>query len=81
MAKIDGLPRGAYSKVYHALKEQGYSYSLSLIAAVANGERQNVLVEYELLKVKREHLARMKRIERMKAKLDELRIGEIDTSK
>jgi len=79
MAKIDGLPRGAYSKAYQMLKEKGCSYSMSLIAAVAKGERRNVIVEEALLKVKREHEARMKRIERMKAKLDELQIGTIDT--
>ena len=80
MAKIDGLPRGACSKVFYALKEKGYSYSMSLIAAVAAGLRQNPIVEEELLKVKKEHQARLKRIERMKAKLDELQIGKIDTA-
>ena len=79
MAKIDGLPRGACSKAFYALKDKGYSYSMSLIAAVAAGFRQNPIVEEELLRVRREHQARLKRIERMKAKLDELQIGEIDT--
>lgn len=53
--------------------------SASLVQAVARGERNNVRIEEALLKVKREHEARMKRIERMKAKLDELQIGTIDT--
>ncbi len=79
MAKIEGLPRGACSKVFYALKERGHSYTMSLIGAVARGERQNAIVEEELLRVKREHLARMKRIERLKAKMEELHTGEIDT--
>ena len=41
MTKIDGLPRGAYSKVFYALKERGYSYSMSLITAVAVGLGRN----------------------------------------
>ena len=45
----------------------------------ARGERNNIRIEEALLKVKREHEARMKRIERIKAKLDELQIGTIDT--
>ena len=75
MAKIEGLPYGACSRVAAELNA-----SVSLVRAVANGQRQNVKIEEALLRVKREHQARLKRIERMKAKLDELRIGEIDTS-
>lgn len=74
MAKIEGLPHGACSRVAAEL-----GVSASLVQAVSRGERRNVIVEEALLKVKREHEARMKRIERMKAKLDELRIGTIDT--
>lgn len=74
MAKIEGLPRGACSRVAAEL-----GVSASLVQAVARGERNNVRIEEALLKVKREHEARMKRIERMKAKLDELQIGTIDT--
>jgi hypothetical protein len=74
MAKIEGLPHGACSRVAAEL-----GMSASLVQAVARGERRNVIVEEALLKVKREHEARMKRIERMKAKLDELQIGTIDT--
>lgn len=74
MAKINGLPHGACSRVAAEL-----GVSASLVQAVSRGERRNVIVEEALLKVKREHEARMKRIERMKAKLDELQIGTIDT--
>lgn len=74
MAKIEGLPHGACSRVAAEL-----GVSASLVKAVARGERNNVRIEEALLKVKREHEARMKRIERMKAKLDELQIGTIDT--
>lgn len=74
MAKIDGLPHGACSRVAAEL-----GVSASLVQAVARGERNNVRIEEALLKVKREHEARKKRIERMKAKLDELQIGTIDT--
>ena len=74
MAKIEGLPHGACSRVAAEL-----GVSASLVQAVSRGERRNVIVEEALLRVKREHEARMKRIERMKAKLEELRIGEIDT--
>lgn len=65
MAKIEGLPRGSYRKVYQTLHERGLNYSLSLIAAVARGTRRNAIVEEELLKVKRAHNARQKRIERL----------------
>ena len=74
MSKIEGLPHGACSRVAAEL-----GVSASLVQAVSRGERRNVSVEEALLKVKREHEARMKRIERMKAKLDELQIGTIDT--
>lgn len=74
MSKIEGLPHGACSRVAAEL-----GVSASLVQAVARGERNNVRIEEALLKVKREHKARMKRIERMKAKLDELQIGTIDT--
>lgn len=74
MAKIDGLPHGACSRVAEEL-----GVSASLVKAVARGERNNVRIEEALLRVKRDHEARMKRIERIKAKLEELRIGEIDT--
>lgn len=74
MSKIEGLPYGACSRVSAEL-----GVSASLVQAVSRGERRNVIVEEALLKVKREHEARMKRIERMKAKLDELQIGTIDT--
>lgn len=74
MAKIEGLPHGACSRVAAEL-----GVSASLVQAVARGQRNNVRIEEALLRVKREHEARMKRIERIKAKLEELRIGEIDT--
>ena len=74
MAKIEGLPRGACSRVAAEL-----GVSASLVQAVARGERNNVRITEALMRVKREHEARMKRIERMKAKLDELQIGTIDT--
>lgn len=74
MAKIDGLPHGACSRVAAEL-----GVSASMVQAVARGERNNVRIEEALLRVKREHLARMKRIERIKAKLNELKDGEIDT--
>lgn len=74
MAKIDGLPHGACSRVAGEL-----GVSASLVQAVARGQRNNVRIEEALLRVKREHEARMKRIERMKAKLEELQIGTIDT--
>ena len=74
MSKIEGLPHGVCSRVAAEL-----GVSASLVQAVARGERNNVRIEEALLKVKREHEARMKRIERMKAKLDELQIGTIDT--
>ena len=74
MSKIEGLPHGACSRVAAEL-----GVSASLVQAVARGERNNVRIEEALLKVKREYEARMKRIERMKAKLDELQIGTIDT--
>ena len=74
MAKIEGLPHGACSRVAAEL-----GVSASLVQAVSRGERRNVIVEEALLRVKREHEARMKRIERMKAKLDELQVGTIDT--
>lgn len=74
MAKIDGLPHGACSRVAEEL-----GVSASLVKAVARGERNNVRIEEALLRVKHEHEARLKRIERIKAKLEELHIGEIDT--
>lgn len=74
MSKIDGLPHGACSRVAAEL-----GVSASLVQAVARGQRNNVRIEEALLRVKREHEARMKRIERIKAKLEELHIGEIDT--
>jgi len=74
MSKIDGLPHGACSRVAAEL-----GVSASLVQAVARGERNNVRIEEALLRVKREHLARMKRIERIKVKLNELKVGEIGT--
>lgn len=74
MAKIEGLPHGACSRVAAEL-----GVSASLVQAVARGERNNVRIEEALLRAKKEHLARMKRIERIKAKLNELKVGEIDT--
>jgi len=74
MSKIEGLPHGACSRVAAEL-----GVSKSLVQAVARGERQNVRIEEALLRVKRDHDARMKRIERMKAKMKEYRFGEIDT--
>lgn len=74
MSKIEGLPHGACSRVAAEL-----GVSASLVQAVARGERNNVRIEEALLRKKREHMARMKRIERIKAKLNELKVGEIDT--
>lgn len=74
MTKIEGLPHGACSRVAAEL-----GVSKSLVQAVARGERQNVRIEEALLRVKLDHDARMKRIERMKAKMKEYRFGEIDT--
>lgn len=76
MAKIEGLPHGACSRVAAEL-----GVSASLVQAVARDERNNVRIEEALLKVKREHEARLKRIQRMKTKLEDLRIGDIDTTK
>ncbi len=72
--KIEGLPHGACSKVAEEL-----GVSASLVQAVARGERNNVKVLEALLRVKREHEARKKRIERLQAEMKEYRIGEIDT--
>lgn len=74
MSKIEGLPHGACSRVAAEL-----GVSKSLVQAVARGERQNVRIEEVLLRAKRDHDARMKRIERMRAKMKEYRFGEIDT--
>lgn len=74
MTKIEGLPHGACSRVAAEL-----GVSARLVQAVAKGQRNNVRIEEALLRVKREHEARMKRIERIKAKLEELHISEIDT--
>lgn len=74
MSKIEGLPHGACSRVAAEL-----GVSASLVQAVARGERNNVRIEEALLRKKREHMARMKRIERIKAKLNELKVREIDT--
>ena len=74
MAKIDGLPHGACSRVAAEL-----GVSARLVQAVAKGQRNNIRIEEALLRVKREHGARVKRIERIKAKLEELQIGTIDT--
>ena len=74
MSKIEGLPHGACSRVAAEL-----GVSASLVQAVARDQRNNVRIEEALLRVKREHEARMKRIERIKAKQEELYIGEIDT--
>lgn len=71
---IDGLPHGACSRVAAEL-----GVSASLVKAVARGERRNIRIEEALLRVKRDHEARMKRVERIKAKLNELQIGTIDT--
>ena len=74
MSKIDGLPHGACSRVAAEL-----GVSASLVKAVARGERRNIRIEEALLRIRREHEARIKRIERIKAKLNELQIGTIDT--
>ena len=74
MSKIDGLHYGACSQV-----AAGRKVSRSLVVAVARGERQNVRIEEALLRMKLDYEARLKRIERVKAKLAELKIGEIDT--
>lgn len=74
MSKIDGLPHGACSRVAAEL-----GVSASLVKAVARGERRNIRIEEALLGVKRDHEARIKRIERIKAKLNKLQIGTIDT--
>ena len=76
MSKINGLPHGACSRVAAEL-----GVSPSLVQAVARGERNNVRIEEALLKIKRDHAARIRRIERIKAKMDEYHFGEIDTSK
>lgn len=71
MSKIEGLPHGACSRVAAEL-----GVSASLVQAVARGERNNVRIEEALLKLKRDHEARMRRIERMKAKMKEYRFGD-----
>lgn len=55
--------------------------SVSLVSKVANGERRNVRIEEALAKKALDHEARLKRIQRMKAKLDKLLIGETDPTK
>lgn len=72
MAKIDGLPHGACSRVAAEL-----GVSASLVKAVARGERRNIRIEEALLRVKRDHEARMVRIRRLKEKIEALHIGEI----
>jgi thiamine phosphate synthase YjbQ (UPF0047 family) len=64
--KIEGLPYGACSKVAAKL-----GVSKGLVQMVARGRRCNVIVYEELLRVKRDYQARMKRIERLKAKLNQ----------
>jgi hypothetical protein len=64
--KIEGLPYGACSKVAAKL-----GVSKGLVQMVARGRRCNVIVYEELLREKREYQARLKRIERLKARLKE----------
>lgn len=71
MSRIDGLPHGACSRVAARLE-----VSERLVQLVAQGKRDNVIVEEALLAELREHQARMKRIERMKAKMKEYRFGD-----
>lgn len=68
MKPIEGLPYGACSKVAAKL-----GVSKGLVQMVARGRRCNVIVYEELLRVKRDYQARLKRIERLKAKLNQER--------
>lgn len=66
MKKIDGLPYGAYTTAQKNLRQRGLVFSQSLIAAVANGKRQNVLIEEELLKIRRQYRAMQRRTHRLR---------------
>ncbi|MBR3783640.1 MAG: hypothetical protein IKJ78_04145 [Bacteroidales bacterium] len=83
MSKIEGLPYGACNKAVGLLKAEGYNYSLSMVIKVAKGKRENIIIENVLLRIKREHAARQRKVERAKAKInsemEKYRIGEIDT--
>lgn len=74
MNKYPTLPHGAIKVVAEDLH-----YSVSLVSKVARGERRNARIEEALAKKALEHEARLRRIQRIKAKLDEPHIGEIDT--
>ena len=74
-AKVEDLPHGAIGRV-----AEKSGYSRSLVAAVARGERRNVLVEELLWMEKRDYQAKMRRIERLKEEMKKHRFGEIDTS-
>lgn len=76
MKKFTNLPHGAIRTVAAEL-----NVSVSLVSKVANGERRNVRIEEALTKKALDHEARLKRIQRMKAKLDKLLIGETDPTK
>lgn len=83
MSKIEGLPYGACNKAVGLLIAEGYNYSLSMVIKVAKGKRENIIIENVLLRIKREHAARQRKVERAKAKInsemEKYRIGEIDT--
>ncbi len=74
MDKHHALPHGAIKAVARDMH-----VSVSLVSKVARGERRNARIEEALGKKILEHKARLKRIRRMNAKLDELHIDEIDT--
>lgn len=71
MSKIEGLPHGACSRVAAEL-----GVNERLVQLVAQGKRNNVIMEEALLRLKRDHEARMRRIERIKAKMKEYRFGD-----
>lgn len=74
MSKIEGLPQGAIGSVAEEL-----GVSRSLVAKVAQGKRRNAKIEEALWQRVYSHEARMARIRRMKAKMEQYRFGEIDT--
>lgn len=62
MSKIHNLPYGAITKVADEMH-----VSPSLVAKVARGERNNVIIREALLRLAKEHAASMKRIQRLQA--------------
>ena len=76
MGRFSNIPYGSIKAVAADM-----GVSVSLVSKVARGERRNALIEEALTKKVLENKARVKRIERMKARLAEVKTGTIDTSK